>query len=101
MKIGALFFWVGALSLFLSLFPSVSGYAEETKVYTLQESIDEALANNWKLRAKEEKIYQSRYIKNQARAEFLPKLSTSYGYRRDGWNPVLKSPNLVSSKSGP
>jgi len=82
------------------LFFCVNAYAEQVKVYTLEESIEEALANNWKLRAKEEKINQSRYIKNQARAEFLPKLSTSYGYRRDGWNPVLKSPQFGEFQIG-
>ncbi len=100
MKMVALLACVGAFSFLSVLFPAQNGLAEQTKVYTLQESIDEALANNWKLRAKEEKINQSRYIKNQARAEFLPKLSTSYGYRRDGWNPVLKSPEFGEFKIG-
>ncbi|MEJ2587462.1 MAG: TolC family protein [Deltaproteobacteria bacterium] len=101
MKFGALLAWVGALYLFAVFFPVVvDGYAEETKVYTLHESIQEALANNWKLRAKQEKINQSLYVKNQARAEFLPKLSTSYGYRREGWNPVLKSPDFGEIEIG-
>jgi len=70
-----------AVSLFL--FPG-SGLAGGKKVYTLDEAVKEALANNWKLKAKEEKIQQATYVKNQARAEFLPKLSTSYGYSRYG-----------------
>ncbi|MGM0428206.1 MAG: TolC family protein [Thermodesulfobacteriota bacterium] len=70
---------------------SINVFAEEPKVYTLQESIQEALANNWKLRARKETIDQSRYVKKQARADFLPKLSTSYGYTRDGWRRVMKT----------
>ena len=42
------------------------------------------MTNNWRLRAIKEKIHQSTYVKNQARADFLPKLSTSYGYLRYG-----------------
>lgn len=68
--------------LMMSAFFSGEGFAEEKKVYTLNESIEEALANNWVLKAKKEKIDQSRFMKKQAGAEFLPKLSTSYGYTR-------------------
>ncbi|MBC8419698.1 MAG: TolC family protein [Desulfobacterales bacterium] len=67
----------------LIFFPG-GGLAAEKKVYTLDESVKEALANNWKLKAKQEKINQATYVKNQARADFLPKLSTSYGYSRYG-----------------
>ena len=68
--------------LMMSAFFSGEGFAEEKKVYTLNESIEEALANNWVLKAKKEKIDQSLFMKKQAGAEFLPKLSTSYGYTR-------------------
>ena len=56
--------------------------AEEIRVYTLDGCVKEALANNWKLKAKKEQLDQTEYVKNQARAEFLPKLSTTYGYKR-------------------
>jgi outer membrane protein TolC len=57
--------------------------AEENKVtYTLDESIKEALANNPSIQAKKERIEGSIFRKNQAMAEFLPKLGTSYGYNR-------------------
>jgi outer membrane protein len=59
-------------------------WAKDNKVYTLEQCVKEALANNWKLKAKKEQINQAEYVKNQARADFLPKLSTSYGYRRLG-----------------
>ncbi len=62
------------------------GRAGEKKVYTLDECVKEALANNWKLKAKKEQINQAEYVKNQARASFLPRLSTSYGYKRYGFD---------------
>jgi outer membrane protein len=52
------------------------------RVYTLQESITEAFANNWSFKAKKEKIDQAMQVKKQARAEFLPKFSMRYGYTR-------------------
>jgi len=58
--------------------------ADDKKIYTLEEAVKEALDNNWQLKAKEEKIQQATYVRNQARADFLPKLSTSYGYSRYG-----------------
>jgi len=61
-------------------------WAKNNKVYTLEQCVKEALANNWKLKAKKEQINQAGYVKNQARADFLPKLSTSYGYKRYGTN---------------
>ena len=63
--------------------------AEEIKVYTLDGCVKEALANNWKLKAKKEQLDQAEYVKNQARAEFLPKLSTTYGYKRYGLNQEI------------
>ena len=69
--------------LFLSLyFYPDGGLAQDNKVYTVEKSITEAFTNNWALKAKRERIEQAAYTKNQARAEFLPKLSTTYGYTR-------------------
>jgi len=83
MKFKAWLMWGGVCVLSLACFCGF-GQAEDKKVYTLEEAVKEALANNWQLKAKEEKIQQANYAKNQARAEFLPKLSTSYGYGRYG-----------------
>lgn len=69
--------------------------AEDKKVYTMEEAVKEALANNWQLKAKEEKIQQANYVKNQARADFLPKLSTSYGYLRYG---SLRTTDIAGQK---
>jgi len=69
--------------LFVSLvFQPGAALAQEKKVYTLEASIAEALENNWSLKAKKEKIDQAGNVRKQARAEFLPKLSTTYGYTR-------------------
>ncbi len=76
--------WGGVLYILSILFLPGVVLAEGKKVYTLDEAVKEALANNWQLKAKEEKIEQAKYFKNQARADFLPKLSTSYGYVRYG-----------------
>jgi len=84
MKLRTWLMWGGALYILSVVFSPALGLAQDKKVYTLDEAVKEALANNWQLKAKEEKIDQATYVKNQARAEFLPKLSTSYGYTRYG-----------------
>jgi outer membrane protein len=68
--------------LLLVLSPNPGFSQEKVWVYTLQESLDEALANNWSLKANKEQVYQAIQVKKQARAEFLPKFSVSYGYTR-------------------
>lgn len=78
----SLFYLMSVLLPPLLFQPFSNTLAQETKVYTLEESIAEALVHNWSLKAKEEKINQAVLAKKQARAEFLPKLSTSYGYTR-------------------
>ena len=67
------------------------GLAQEKKVYSLEESISEALDENWSLKATGEKIEQAINVKNQARSELLPKLSTSYGYTRLSEQPTFRS----------
>ncbi|MFC1532606.1 TolC family protein [Thermodesulfobacteriota bacterium] len=53
-----------------------------TKVYTIDESIREALENNWGVKVKKEKIEESQFVKKQAKADFMPKVSATYGYTR-------------------
>jgi len=85
MKVKTSLVWSGVLFILsLAVFPG-GGLAADKKVYALDECVKEALANNWRLKAKKETIDQAGFVKNQARAEFLPKLSTSYGYKRDGF----------------
>ena len=59
-------------------------HAEETtgKLYSLDQGIKEALEKNWSVKAKEEKIVESEYAKDEAKAGFLPTFSTSYSYTR-------------------
>ena len=68
--------------LFCILFQNAHAEQGENKVYTLDESIKEALSNNWSIKAKKEKIEESIYGKKKARADFFPKFSTTYGYTR-------------------
>jgi outer membrane protein TolC len=65
-----------------SLFIVHNAYAEgeSVKTFTLNESIQMALENNSSIRAKEEKIQEVMYTKDKAKADFLPKVSTTYGY---------------------
>jgi len=64
------------------ILPTVVSAQERKEIYTLDKSIKEALNNNWTVKAKKEKIDESMYVKKQAKADFFPKLSTSYGYTR-------------------
>lgn len=66
----------------LAFSPGMLTAQEGGKVYTIEKSITEALANNWSIKTKEEKINESVYVKEQARADFYPKFSTSYSYTR-------------------
>jgi outer membrane protein TolC len=72
------------LALFvLSLWASAS--AEEAKndnYYTLDNAILEALKNNYQVKIRKERVDEARFVKEQARADFFPKLSTNYSYIR-------------------
>ncbi len=56
--------------------------SSEVQVYSLGQSIAEALENNWDLKALAEKRSQAVDIRNQARSDLLPSFRTSYAYRR-------------------
>lgn len=68
--------------LFLLILSAAGVQARAGDVYTLEQSIQEALENSRSLKAVQEKTEEARHVKDQARADFLPKLSTSYGYTR-------------------
>ncbi len=75
------------LGILLPFFISMAGFASdaptpEKKVYTLDGAVEAAFKSNWALKAEREKIDQAIYGRNQARADFLPKLSVFYNYRR-------------------
>jgi outer membrane protein len=62
---------------------------EGVKLYTLEQGIKEAFENNWSVKAKEEKISENEYAKNEAKAGFLPTFSTSYNYTHLGYVPSI------------
>jgi outer membrane protein len=56
--------------------------SEPVRTYNLDESVAQALSKNYALKARKEQIEQARMVKNQARADFLPKAATTYSYTR-------------------
>ena len=84
-----IFFLVASAVVFL---PCLSGAQESENFFTLQKSLAMAMENSYKLQAREEGIDQAGSVRKQARAEFLPKLSTSYGYLRLNEAGVRVSP---------
>ena len=71
--------------------PLQAASAADDEVYTLQRSIEESFANNLELKAQKERITQSLFVKKQAKAEFFPKLGTSYGYTKLSETPSFRS----------
>lgn len=70
----------------LCIFYPVFGFADnnDAEVYTLEKSVEEAIDKNWGVKTKEQQIEEALYAKKKARADMLPRLSTSYTYRREG-----------------
>jgi outer membrane protein len=84
---------VGFMVAVILFFSSHSAGAQERKnFYTLQRSISEAMENSYKVKAREERLDQATSAKKQARADFLPKLSTSYGYTRFNEPGIVANP---------
>ena len=52
------------------------GQDVKSSIYTLESSISTALANNLSLKAKEEKIRETEYAKEKAKADFYPNALT-------------------------
>ncbi len=68
--------------LFLGILPGIVVAEEKKKVYTLREAVSEAFAKNPDLSAKKQEFNQAVQVKNQARTQFFPKLTTEYNYTR-------------------
>jgi outer membrane protein TolC len=84
---------VGLLVAMILFFSSYPAEAQERKnFYTLQKSISEAMENSYKVKAREERVDQATSVKKQARADFLPKFSTQYGYTRFDQSTLSVSP---------
>jgi outer membrane protein len=84
------------LLMLISVISSHAVYASEegVKVYTLEEGIKKALENNWSVKAKEEKVSESEYAKDEAKAGILPQFSMSYSYT--GLNKAPASGNIIT-----
>jgi outer membrane protein len=83
MKSRSIIHLVGFFLFFLpAALPTLSAAEEPKRIFTLEESISKAIAGSHKLRARQERMDQAEFAKNQARADFLPKLGTTYSYNR-------------------
>jgi outer membrane protein len=75
--------WISLFILVLfSGIPETTTAQQPAKVYTLQDSIQEAFERNFTLSATEEQIIQANQVKKQALTEFLPKFRSDYVYTR-------------------
>ncbi len=78
-KVGACVLWV----LVAAFLGAAQGSAEERgEVFGLQKSIQTALDRNWNVKASKERINEAEAVKDQAWADFFPKLGTTYSYTR-------------------
>ncbi|MGE5839268.1 MAG: TolC family protein [Deltaproteobacteria bacterium] len=75
--------WIGVV-LFFSLIslPTGSAAQESINYFTLEKAISQALEASYKVKARNERIAQATDVMKQARADFLPKLGTTYSYNR-------------------
>jgi outer membrane protein TolC len=63
---------------------AVSADDTNSEVFTLEKSVKEAIDKNWGVKIKEQAIEEAQYGKKKARADLLPRFSTTYSYRREG-----------------
>jgi outer membrane protein len=78
-------FFLGLISGLCILYPVLTFAGEtDTEVYTLEKSVNEAIEKNWGIKTKEQQMDEAAYAKKKARADLLPRFSTSYVYRREG-----------------
>jgi len=90
--------WFGFFLLVaLIAIPTVGASQERKNYFTLETSISEALANSYKVKARDERIEQATDIKNQARADFLPKLGTAYSYTRLSEPPISRTSTIFGT----
>ena len=72
---------------------------DSNRMYTLEESVREALAKNWTVKAKEEKIEESQFTMKAAKTDLYPTFSTTYGYTR--LNEVQETEGSTITLPGP
>lgn len=90
--------WIG-IFLFLSLIslPTVAAAQESKNYFTLDKSISQALDSSHKIKARNERIEQANDVMKQSRADFLPKLGTTYSYNRLSEPPISRSSTLLGT----
>jgi outer membrane protein len=83
---------IGIFLLFGLIFlPTAAAAQERENYFTLERSISQALANSYKIKARDERIEQANDVMKQARADFLPKLGTAYSYNRLSEPPISRT----------
>lgn len=86
-----LFTWI---LLSLSLYypsPDLAGETDDG-IYTLEKCVRYAIENNLQIKIKEQQVAEAQYGRKKARADMLPRFSTSYTYRREGEVSEIKTP---------
>ncbi|MBN2034895.1 MAG: TolC family protein [Deltaproteobacteria bacterium] len=92
LKLFRLFFFV------VLLFPQILAAAESSgKLEVLERVVSEAVANSYKLRARQERVDQAEFAKKQARADFFPKFGVTYSYNRLSEARTLRSTFLQNN----
>jgi outer membrane protein len=91
--------WTGIIIL-LTLIALPAGVAAQEKknYFTLDKSIAQALENSYKIKARSERIEQATDVMKQSRAEFLPKMGTSYSYNRLSEPPISRTSTLFGTQ---
>lgn len=82
----ALFFFIAAVGT-----GAFTAAAESRGIHNLEESISQALASSHTLKALQERMDQAEFARKQARADFFPKLGTTYSYNRLSEARTLRS----------
>ncbi|MDY6932693.1 MAG: TolC family protein [Spirochaetota bacterium] len=81
--------------LVMGFFQDLRASEIQNKRYTLEESVTKAISNFSSIKVKEEALEGAVNIRKRVRSEFLPELSTSYGYVR------LSEPHRIKNLSLP
>ncbi len=75
--------WIGIFLFFSLISLSTVAEAQENENYfTLEKSISIAMDKSYKIKARSEGIEQANDVMKQARADFLPKLGTTYSHNK-------------------
>ncbi len=89
-----LFSWVAlSVCLLFVISPAPARSQGSDHLFTLEMVVSYTISHNWSIKAKEQRIAQAVALRKQARADFLPRLSTSYGYTR--FSEAKESPGSV------